>query len=318
MIQDGYDKANGAPFVVNSPDVGFTFVASKKFIKEIDNAPDSVLSLQAAAKVVLQPQYSMAKFNWFEQRGIDGTPLPRMLRSLLTNNLPQILPESRLGNSAIMDDMYEIKDRPHVSKMIRDAVAHTNALAFFGKELAHNKDFMTDAIDFIEKTIIIAEVVRLLPSFIAPSCGRLMANYFKAHKVIHETLVPVAEERLAERAQKKMGHKVPEHKDCIQWVMEQSAKTGIWTAERIIHELMALWFGSVHSMAMSVHFAIHDICLHPEYVQPLREEFEGPAYRTFESTGNGLPLIDSFLKESARLSPLDARKFYSTRSTWPF
>ncbi|KAF4610378.1 hypothetical protein G7Y89_g15741 [Cudoniella acicularis] len=91
--------------------------------------------------------------------------------------------------------------------------------------------------------------------------------------------------------------------------MEQMFKTRPekpWTAERIIHELMALWFGSNHSIAMSINFAIQNICLYPEYVEPLRKELEGPAYKIFEATGNGLPLLDSFLKESSRLSPVDS------------
>jgi hypothetical protein len=32
---------------------------------------------------------------------------------------------------------------------------------------------------------------------------------------------------------------------------------------------------------------------------------ESSAYEAWETTGNGLPLLDSFLKESARVNPLD-------------
>ncbi|TGO16642.1 hypothetical protein BPAE_0481g00020 [Botrytis paeoniae] len=306
MIQEGYEEANGAPFVVRSPGLSHTFVSSQKFIKEIDMAPDSVLSLQAAAKQVLQPQYSMAEFNWFEQRGIDTTPLGRTLRSLLTNNIPNLLPVTRTGTGTILDDMFDAEQKPHLSEIMRQAVASTNAIALFGQEQAKNKEFMHAAIDFIEKTIIIAEVVRLLPPFLAPYLGRFVAGRFGSHKIIYNTLVPIAQQRLDEQAQAKLGHKVPEHKDCIQWVMEQTFKTSKpWSAERIIHEIMALWFGSVHAMKMSLEFAIHELCLHPEYAEPLRKEFEGPEYKIFETTGNGLPLMDSFLKESARLSPVD-------------
>jgi len=76
----------------------------------------------------------MAKFNWFEQRGIDTTPLGRTLRSLLTNNIPSILPETRSESSAILDEMFDTHEKPHVSDMVRQAVANTNAIALFGKE----------------------------------------------------------------------------------------------------------------------------------------------------------------------------------------
>jgi hypothetical protein len=41
--------------------------------------------------------------------------------------------------------------------------------------------------------------------------GYFLASRFNAHMVIYETLVPVAEPRLAEREQAKLGHDVPEH-----------------------------------------------------------------------------------------------------------
>lgn len=96
--------------------------------------------------------------------------------------------------------------------------------------------------------------------------------------------------------------------DCIQWIIDTSPKKNPWTATRVIHELMALWFGSVHAIGTTTTFAIQDLCLHPEYVEPLRTEIEGPAYTIFESTAQGLPLMDSFIKESARLTPLESSK----------
>lgn len=55
---------------------------------------------------------------------------------------------------------------------------------------------------------------------------------------------------------------------------------------------------------------VEDLCLHSEYIQPLREEFSG-----FESAHGTdvdierLPLLDSFIKESVRYSNTDAGEF---------
>lgn len=38
-----------------------------------------------------------------------------------------------------------------------------------------------------------------------------MANLFTSHKVFYATLLPIAEQRIAEREQAMLGHKVPEH-----------------------------------------------------------------------------------------------------------
>ena len=68
---------------------------------------------------------------------------------------------------------------------------------------------------------------------------------------------------------------------------------------------MAIWFGSVHILSTTIVYVLHDLCLHPEYVEPLRKEIQAD-YDEFERTSRGLPLLDSFIKESARLSPVES------------
>lgn len=65
---------------------------------------------------------------------------------------------------------------------------------------------------------------------------------------------------------------------------------------------------SVLILLQTITFAIHDLCIHPEYVEPLRRELQ-LHYRDFEATAQGLPLLDSFIKESARLTPVESSKY---------
>lgn len=312
MIQAGYDKAQGKPYVVRAPDNRYLFVSSWQHIREIDAAPDSQLSLQAAAKQMLQPRYTMSNFNWFDKRGVEGTPLVRTLRTLLTNNIPQILPDIRVAISDHFDQMVEKQTMFNGAKhsplyqMVLESVAYSNALAFFGEDLARNKMFLKAAMRFIEDTLLVAEIVRMLPAWMAPSVGNFLSGRLSSHGVLHGTLIPVTEERMAKREQKKPGHKVPQHKDCIEWVLQCSPRQNPWTAERVVHELMALWFGSVHVLTTTICFAVQDLCLHGEYVEPLRKELESGQWAMFEETGKGLPLLDSFLKESARTTPVES------------
>lgn len=54
-------------------------------------------------------------------------------------------------------------------------------------------------------------------------------------------------------------------------------------------------------------FALFDLCLHPEYLAPLRKEIEDTTWKKFEESGGQLfPLMDSFIKESARLNPVES------------
>ena len=57
-------------------------------------------------------------------------------------------------------------------------------------------------------------------------------------------------------------------------------------------------------------FAIYNLCMHPEYIAPLRQEMERALQGASEEERfKDMPLLDSFLRESARLNPLDACKF---------
>ncbi|KAL8636995.1 MAG: hypothetical protein Q9228_005685 [Teloschistes exilis] len=152
----------------------------------------------------------------------------------------------------VIENSVGIKALPLYS-MVKEAVVHANALSFFGRDLAHDQVFLKSATDFIESTLLFAEIIRLVPTAIAPT--------------IHDILVPIAEQRLEEVSRHRLGHNVAAHTIC---------------------------------------FAVHDLCLHPEYIEPLRKELESPLRDGFEQTGTGLPLLDSFIRESARTTPVES------------
>ncbi|KAI1331512.1 cytochrome P450 [Xylariaceae sp. FL0255] len=325
IIQDAYDRSNGKPFFVDAPDNRYLIVSSFSQIKEIDAAPDGVLSLLAAAKEVLQPRHTMVDFMWPDKKGTEGAPLLKTLRTLLTGHLPTFLPEMRCSMSTLFDELYESrpttinggKISPAYPMVIR-AIAQSNAYALFGQELCGDKKFMKAAMVFVEETLIIAEVIRLLPRVISERIGEFLAKKLNSGRVVYDALEPVVSKRFAEREQQRLGFDVPEHKDCIQWIMETSPKTKPWSVKRVIHELIAVWFGSVHITSTTACFALYDLCLHPEYVEPLRQEIERTTWEAFDETGGKLfPLMDSFMKESARATPVEA---VSTRrkATKPF
>ncbi|PQE05922.1 cytochrome p450 protein [Rutstroemia sp. NJR-2017a BVV2] len=341
IIQDAYEKANGKPFEVLAPDTRHVFVSSIQHVKELDTAADTVLSLQAASKHMLQPKYTMHGFNWYDRRGTEGVGFIRALRTHLTNNLPQILPDLGIIVKTRFAELHAkhklIGGRTHVSSTVastryllannlpncrkqtfssisndREAGGFVKCGVIFWERSSasmqlesNNEQFMISALAYIEETIIGAEVMRLIPKFLAPFVGGVISSKLNHHATVFNTLLPVAQQRCEERDRAKLGQDVPKHADCIQWIMETSPRQNPWSAQRIVHELMAIWFGSVHAMSTTVTFAIHDLCLHPEYVEPLRQECR-TQYSDFERTSQGLPLLDSFLKESARMMPVES------------
>ncbi|KAK1757158.1 cytochrome P450 [Echria macrotheca] len=313
IIQAGYDQSNDKPFEILSPDTRHIFITNPSQLAEMDAAstPGNALSLYAASQRALQPMYTMHRFGWYDVPP-EGLGYVRALRTLLTNHLPNLLPElgGMMGRKfeelrSQGDEMVDGERRSRVARMIVKMVVLANARSIFSEELAKNDEFVEAALTYIEQLVICAEIIRLVPSWLAPIVGRLVGRRNAAQRVLYNTLMPIAQRRCEERELASQGQQVPKHNDCFQWIMESSTAKTPRTAVGLVHELMAIWFASVHPTAITITIAIHDLCLHPEYLEPLRMEIS-ESYADFERTGQGLPLLDSFIKESARLNPVES------------
>lgn len=149
----------------------------------------------------------MHGFKWLDERGVEGVGFVRALRTLLTSHLPSILPDLRSVIFEVFDDShsdFSSRDgrlpslkRILCPKLIRQGVkcvsmyplakqliTRMNGLAFFGNSLGkglfenpkykslnkivQNQNFMVAALKYIEHVVFTAEVVRLMPRFLAP------------------------------------------------------------------------------------------------------------------------------------------------------
>ncbi|KAF7923965.1 hypothetical protein EAE99_006626 [Botrytis elliptica] len=64
---------------------------------------------------------------------------------------------------------------------------------------------------------------------------------------------------------------------------------------------------AVHITSTTACFVLHDFCLRLEYIPLIRQEVESVGWESFDtSKGQGFPLLDSFMKESSRLNPVEA------------
>ncbi|KAI0593300.1 putative cytochrome P450 [Biscogniauxia sp. FL1348] len=313
IMHDGYKQSQGAPFYVDVPENRYWVISSQDQIKEMNAAPQSVLSLLGAAYDLLQPKYTMREFNWMDdRRATEGVTLIKTLRNDLTNHLPEVLPEIRMSLSALLDQHYESLPSVNGARVssifpvISRAIAQSNAFVFFGKELSHNTEFIKAGITMVEHTLIISNVVQILPKSISDTVAKFLSSRLNAGDIVYDTLVSMVAQRFEERDRARLGHEVPKHTDCVQWIMDNSPKTKPWTVGRVVHELVALWYGSVHITSVSACFVLFDLCNNKEYADPLRKEIENTGWEAFDKSGGRLlPLMDSFIKESTRLNPVE-------------
>lgn len=124
---------------------------------------------------------------------------------------------------------------------------------------------------------------------------------------MNAALIDLVVQRFQDRDLRNKGYSVPEYNDCIQWIMDHCPKHKPWGVTRIVHELIAVWFGSVHIASTTACAAAFDLCDHPDMVDILRQEIEHTGWLEFDRSGGQiLPLMDSFMKESARLNPIES------------
>lgn len=110
----------------------------------------------------------------------------------------------------------------------------------------------------------------------------------------------VERQRLKEEAIAK-GKPVPEYNDAIEWVAQES--NGQKYDPELIQLSMATF--SVHTTTDLMTHVLADLALHPEIIQPLREE----AISVLQESGwkkaslDQMVLLDSVIKESQRMKP---------------
>lgn len=312
MIEEKYEKCKGQPFIIQTPEKANIMVTSKTHIQELDKAPRHQLSLHAVAKEFLQPKHTMYGFEWKDQRGVEGTGFVRAIRTLLTARLPELLPRLSevIQNQVSKESSYAKKTSDGFSRVplfaaAKHIITRTNCAVFFPAELSAEEEFITAALDFPEDVFFAAEIVRILPSHIAPFLARLATKNHRSTKIMYDYLYPVVKKRM-ELSELHIDERGEEPNDGVQWLINTTPKREAWSTERLVGEIMAVWYGSLHTLAIASTYALVDLFSRPEYVEPLRKELLSPAFDSFKSTSEGLPVMDSFLKESARLSAFES------------
>jgi cytochrome P450 len=187
--------------------------------------------------------------------------------------------------------------------MLLQVVAVVSGVAFVGNPENRNPDWLDCAINYTVDVFSGTQKLRqkLLPTFLLPITARLSPEISrtKQHRIKARRLIgPLVEARLAGT--------VPPGDDMMQWLIDSSPAEER-NVDRFAQMLLQLSMASIHTTSMTVTKALYDLASRPEYTKPLREEVETVLKEEGGFTQNGirrLDLIDSFLKESQRLSPI--------------
>ena len=259
---------------------------------------------------MFQPKYTMNGLEVKDHMNDNGNLHLVALRVVLRSHLNDLQPslDQIISGSFTKEFLSGRKLTGHWMQlqsfsMAKRVIAAANSLVFFGDHLSHDPEFLKAALDYPEDLLTTAEILHFVPSILAPFAGRILMRQHQASKVLVDRLTPVIEDRLE---QKKSNHNYlhVKHLDFIQFLINTNTQRDHWSSEKIVQVILGIWFASVHQPALSLVYALDDICNYPEYVEPLRKEIENSDNTRGDL--DSLPLLDSFLKESARLHPSDS------------
>ncbi|KAF1996570.1 cytochrome P450 [Amniculicola lignicola CBS 123094] len=289
---------HGTPFRVRTRTRLYHLFSSREHIEEISRANEDNLSLVAIAEEVFQPQHTM--------NGIELNRLGLQRRILRTISLKLGHYQNPITDLVRMELSRALSGGPstngwrdvEIFTLTQKVVTRANTHTFYGQNFTDDASFLEAALQYPRDVFVAAEVLRCVPkAFAGPACW-LATRGHKASKHLTAKLIPMIERRIA----CENSGATAEQKDYVQHVIDLYPDTVEDRAHRIVEQTLALWFASVHQPAITLYYALLDICEYPEVREQLLAEIHANRNPDGSIHLDKLILLDSFLKESARLN----------------
>lgn len=94
---------------------------------------------------------------------------------------------------------------------------------------------------------------------------------------------------------------------------EMTSDSNYWDPELLSQSLLGIWFAAAHQPWMFLDFILLELCARPELQRAIQAELDDFSPSTYQELEK-LPLLDSFIKETVRLNPLDNCTYHTTPS----
>ncbi|KAK3936260.1 cytochrome P450 monooxygenase [Diplogelasinospora grovesii] len=298
LYQAGYQKFKDEAYRMPTSDDVENVVIPPKFMRDLRTLPDSDLNFYPAAEKILESKYT----------GVltDLSSVAYSVRAELTPALARLNPiVYDEVDHALKHDMPECTEWTPVPMYMTIAhmVAKITGRVFVGEGLCRSPEYLDNAINYaVDVHTAQVEVKRMSPllrPFLAPrlaSVRRLRRREAAAARFFE----PLVQSRLDAERSGDPDWRAPD--DMLSVLMRKSEGRGIVSAAEMAKIQLGIIFASVHTTS-----DMYDLAVRPEYMAPLREEIRGVlAAHGGEMTARGLQQmlkLDSFMKESLRLSP---------------
>ncbi|KAK5997455.1 Cytochrome P450 monooxygenase penP-like protein [Cladobotryum mycophilum] len=219
------------------------------------------------------------------------TALYPQLVALLDSSLSR-----ELANAPVLKEGVSLP----AAQTVRRLASRLMSLMFFGKSLSSNEAFSNALLRYPQDMVKCMAAFQITPSFMSPIVHAILTKRGEAMNLIQSRLV----ECMGPGRSTWEESDNTKHLTIMHNMTELTETSDYWNAELLSQSLLGIWFAAAHQPWMNLHFIVLELCARLEWQATLRQEIHQHApldYKCLEQ----LPLLDSFIKETVRLKPLD-------------
>lgn len=187
-------------------------------------------------------------------------------------------------------------------------IARISSRVFLGEELCRNEAWLKISREYASTVFPATDILRTYPAGIIrsivarllPICRAAQAQVAEARVILQ----PVLEKRKAAKAAAAETGKTVEFNDAIEWFENVAAKTKASYEPAAMQLFLSIV--AIHTTSDLMTQIMTDLAAHPEVIEDLRKEIKevlsDGGWK--KSTLTSMKLLDSVIKESQRLKPI--------------
>ena len=305
VLNEGYNKFHGF-FWVARHEMDMLLV-SNHYADEMRSMPQDKLSSFEATAQNIFAKYSLPSYYkldpTFRVRFID-----RYMTAQLHTQTPAMVEEMDLAMEKVMpkceNDWVEYKTLDTNSYIIARVI---NRL-LIGLPKCRDEAWLDLALRYTKSLFGVIVVMRCLPPFLHPIAGWLAPPTWKASNAVKEAQVmmkPLIQHHRERNAS-------PAEMNGLDWIV-QNASIEERNDDDVAIDLITLNLASVRTLGTLITNTLHELCIRPQYFDPLRQEIEENLKLSADQIKPALvrmQKLDSFMLESLSLNPGAMSKFF--------
>ncbi|ESK94791.1 cytochrome p450 [Moniliophthora roreri MCA 2997] len=305
IIQEGYQRYHGSAFKVPLLDHWLVVVCGSKMIEDIRKASDEQLSSAEAFAEMLQTDITMGKTLRADPYQIG------VILNALTKNIPARFADVHDEIKTAFNDEIPPGDewikRPAL-KTVLNIVCRTTNRMFVGLPLCRDPDWMNLNIFFTVNVFARASIINLFPIALQSVIGWLITPRPSSLRRAVRHLKPLFDERFGEDGDPEQDLDPTTQQNNLMLWLWREAQGEQRTLEDLAMRVLSVNVAAIHTTSMAFTNALYYLAADSNLVNMLREEIEAQVQVNgwTKNAMDGMRKLDSFLKESQRLSGTSA------------